>query len=137
MGKLRAAAEELLRVTEPSVDDGGEAAEAAEDWNSCAAGKCWPLLPVLLRPQNGAAHAGTCFAPVKRDAVRERTAALVARLRAEDLQEDCAHRAAADSGDDGGARLIVRGVRREADCEDWLWREASCGAMLAQAFLAA
>ena len=66
-GKLRAAAAELLRVTEPNVGDGGEAAEGAEDWNSCAAGKCWPLLPVLLRPQDVATQAGTCFAPFNLD----------------------------------------------------------------------
>ena len=58
------------------------------------------------------------------------------RVRAEDLQEDCTALAAADSDDDGGARLIVRCVRREADCEEWLWREASCGTMLAEALLA-
>ena len=41
------------------------------------------------------------------------------RVRAEDLQEDCTALAAADSDDDGGARIVVRGVRREAECEDW------------------
>ena len=41
------------------------------------------------------------------------------RVRAEDLQEDCTALAAADSDDDGGARVVVRGVRREAECEDW------------------
>ena len=91
------------------MGDGGEAAEGAEDWNSCAAGKCWPLLPVLLRPLGVATQAGTCFAPFKLDDVRERMAAFVGRLRAEDLQEDCTALAAADSDDDGGARIIVRG----------------------------
>ena len=62
-GKLRAAAEELLRVTEPNVGDGGEAAEGAEDWKSCAAGKGWPLLAGLLRPQDVPTQPGTCFAP--------------------------------------------------------------------------
>ena len=136
MGKPRAAAEEVLRGTEASVGDGGEPAECAEDWNSCAAGKWWRPLPVLLRPLDVATQAGTCFAPVKLDDVRERMPAFVARPRAEDLQEDCTPLAAADSDDDGGARLIVRCVRREADCEEWLWREASCGTMLAEALLA-
>ena len=119
------------------MGDGGEPAECAEDWNSCGAGKCWLPLPVLLRPLDVATQAGTCFAPFKLDDVRERMAAFVARLRAEDLQEDCTPLAAAGSDDNGGARIIVRGVRREAGCEEWLWREAACGAMLAEAFVAA
>ena len=104
VGKPRAAAEEVLRGTEASVGDGGEPAECAEDWNSCAAGKWWPPLPVLLRPLDVATQAGTCFAPVKLDDVRERMPAFVARPRAEDLQEDCTPLAAADSDDDGGAQ---------------------------------
>ena len=74
---------------------------------------------MLLRPQDVATQAGTCFAPFKLDDVRERMPAFVARPRAEDLQEDCTPLAAADSDDDGGARIVVRGVRREAECEDW------------------
>ena len=127
----------MLRLTEANVGDGGEAAEGAEDWKSRAAGKGWPLLAGLLRPQDVPTQPGTCFAPVKLDNARERMAAFVASLRAEDLQEDCTPLAAAGSDDNGGARIIVRGVRREAGCEEWLWREAACGTMLAEAVVAA
>ena len=48
-----------------------------------------------------------------------------ARVRAEDHREDCTALATAGRDDDGGARIVSKDVRREAQCEDQRQNAAS------------